>query len=163
MIHGRPESIRLVKKVIQLGCVWATILCLIVQSVGAAAGGVLCLGCSNIWGGVAIASAPCTPANDCCASHCEGESSRPHQNEDDEDHPPPDCGCFDVTLSPNAGTLAKPPSKIILSTVQFTVPAAVLTANSCVAAESRRIRGARDGPPLVRTLQPWGQRTVLLI
>jgi hypothetical protein len=152
------------KNAVQSVSVWLTALCLLVQSVGAAGGGVLCLGCANIWGGFAVAAAPCTPASECCAAHADARPTHsPTDAGDDEKQPRPGCGCFDVTLSPNAGTLAKPPAKLVLSSAPSTIPAAVLAIEADGAIEAGQPWSVRDGPPIVRLLSPSARRTVLLI
>lgn len=149
----------LIEKAIHLAFVWTTAFCVLVQSVGAAAGGVLCVGCTDLPGGLALASAPCTPINDCCAKHTEHQSSQPDESEDDSDDA---CGCFDVTLSPTSGTLSQPPAKNTLALAHFAALAAV-TVNVPEVAVARPSWGARAGPPIVRLLVPSGRQTVLLI
>ncbi|MCI0362828.1 MAG: hypothetical protein L0Y44_10480 [Phycisphaerales bacterium] len=140
--------------------VWIVAFGTLAQSVGAAAGGVLCLGCENLWG-VAVASAPCTPVDDCCAdrdSHAKGAAPQ-DQNEGGSDD---GCGCIDIMLHPNAGTLAQPPVKIILAFLHFdALPAPIVAAPDVMAL--RPMWGDRAGPPIVHLLAPSSRQTVLLI
>ncbi len=137
---------------------WLTALCLLVQSVGAS-GGVLCVGCSNLWGGVALAGAPCRPASDCCANGAEHGSSPADERKGGGD---PGCGCFDVTLPPGAGTLGQSPVKLVLSPWHLVLPAAPVVAIS-EPLPAHPMRGARAGPPVVRLMLPSALRTVLLV
>ena len=156
----------LLKNPFHFACIWLTALCVFVQSVGAAVGGVLCLGCTDVpgsWGGISVTSAPCTPVFDCCAqpevqhkSHLDGRVS-----EDDPDSK--GCECFDITLKSHDGARACPQSKILHSFSHFLVPAAAIPAARDVSLDRAMWPpGARAGPLFVRLLVPLSRRTVLL-
>ena len=133
-------------------------MCVLVQGLGAAAGGVLCVGCPKLWGGVALASAPCTPVEDCCAADAAPVSQPDRSGDDGGDG----CGCVDVVLSPSAGTLAQPPVNLLLAPWHLTVAAAVIIPGPDAPAACPPW-SARAGPAIVRLLVPAARRTVLLI
>jgi hypothetical protein len=128
----------------------------LLQSVGAAAGEVLCVGCTHVAGGVAIAQAPCTPAVNCC----EREPAPPAGH--DDDHADDDCGCVDVRLSSGAAAAAQAAAKLVLAAA----PLAIVTTHgleALTASAARPSVGARAGPPLVRLLAPSARRTVFIV
>ena len=155
----------LLKKTIHSACIWLTALCVFVQGVGAALGGVLCVGCNDAtagWGGIGLTSAPCTPDYDCCAQTDDQHKS----DADDCDSkgvadPGDDCGCVDITLTAHDGALVCPPVKFILSFSHFVAPAPATLVTADVSGDLP-LRWARAGPPCVRLLVPLARRTVLL-
>jgi hypothetical protein len=91
--------------------------------------------------------------------HPTWQSSHSDEGQGDDD---PGCGCFDVTVSPNASRVAQLPVKVILSLSHVALPAALIVALP-EATAARPLSDARAGPWLIRLLLPSGRQTVLLI
>jgi hypothetical protein len=152
------------RNAIRLAWIWTTALCLLVQGVGTAAGGVLCLGCDNApgaWSSVAVTTAPCTPKNDCCDGHGPGGGPASHPDPDDGDGGDPGCGCIDVTLPAADGMPGHRPVAFTLCLLHVAVAAPVLVAGSDVPA-AWPLWSARAGPS-IRLLLPSARQTVLNI
>jgi hypothetical protein len=135
-------------------CAWIAALGVLLQSVGAAAGEVLCVGCTHVAGGVAIAKAPCTPAVNCC----DREAPPPAEHEGDGD----DCGCVDVKLSAGVVAAAHATAKLVVTAAPFAI-VTMHDLEALAAPAARPAIAARAGPPLVRLLAPSGRRTVLIV
>lgn len=168
---GRPEGGRrytrsvvahwgnaLNRTAIQLALVWLTIACVLAQNAGAAAGGVLCLGCSNVWGGLALSDAPCEGEASCCSAHEHEQHSQPAAPADDEH----DCGCIDLTLSPINGTVAQPAVKLLITFAHIALPATFQVGESAGHLPVIHMP-PREGPPPGRAFTPLARKTVLLI
>jgi hypothetical protein len=152
------------KKSIHLGFVWLLALCVCAQGIGAAAGGVLCFGCTNVWGGVGVVTQACESTENCCANvahHSDDSAPCDDQDRHDQSHSQ-DCGCVDVTLAPHVATAAKPSFKIILPIVQHALVSLPLAMESQILT-LHRPSTARAGPITVRLLSPCERRTVLVI
>jgi len=146
--------------------VWMTALCVVLQSVGAAAGGFVCIGCPNTAAGVAISSAPCNEIDACCSDQVApapdacGDSCPDHDQHSDSQ----DCGCVDISISVNASTLSLPPLKFTLSATAYADQIPALVAIDDFVDDGPRLSWTvRGGPPIVWSLAPSLRRTVLLI
>jgi hypothetical protein len=135
---------------------WLAAICLFLQSAGTSAGKVLCLGCADESFGMALTSAPCISAGECCAGDSEETAG------DEEE--PSDCNCVDVALASDDGAPSWRSMKATLSFLHFGFPAADLAPPAqAVAAIGSSMRGARAAPPAVRLLAPSARRTVLIV
>ncbi len=143
----------------KLVCVWLTALSLLVQSVGVAAGGVLCIGCTESDTGIAFAGDPCSPARDCCAPDPGGERTSPAPADDDDR----DCGCIDIVLPANTGTVSSQPAKLPLGVSHQPLVHAAAMIEPCVLRPAAVAPIARAGPGIVRLLVPSARQTVLLL
>lgn len=153
----------MINRALHLAFVCLMSLGIIAQGFGASGGGVLCLGCTNAWAGVAVVNAACLPSSDCCGGST-GHTKK-SCDEDQETHPegcPDGCGCVDVTLSHNIVIAGKTSTKSILPLVHNAViPAPVFVTQQVMVRSNAS--GARAGPDLVRLLVPCARQTVLLI
>ena len=147
------------KKPANLIWILTTALCVLVQGVGSAAGGVLCLGCTNLWGGVAVASAPCTSADDCCSEAPESKKAPADDHTDKSDH---DCGCVDIKLSHHSGTVLRSSPKAVFP-ISFVILPAVFAVEQPNVPSTGVMRASRYGPPTVPLLSPTSRWTILHI
>ena len=152
------------KKSLHLGFVWLMALCVFAQGIGAAAGGVLCFGCANVWGGVAVVKQACETTDTCCANRADhSNKAAPCDDEGDGHSPSQHCGCVDVTLAPHAAVATKPSFKLILPLVQHAIVALpIMLAQQSPVLNPQGT--ARAGPVLqVRSLNPAERQTVLIL
>lgn len=153
-------------RLFKISVAWITALCLSVQSVGAAAGGFVCIGCPNTTTGVALSSAPCDEVDACCSNEqAPITDSCPESCPDHDQHSAPaDCGCVDISISASTATVATQPVKIMLSLTSFADPIPAMVAwEDEMEISSRMSWTVRGGPPVVRSLAPSSRRTILLI
>ncbi len=149
---------RLPKTAIHHALLWTTVICILFVQ-GAGGRNVLCLGCADFPGGVALKTASCSPVNDCCTP----QSGKAPSNSEggDADQAPDRCACVEIAHSTFDGTSTPSPVPIALHPSYFTFLPDAMPAVSTVLAAPRW--GARAGPPMARLLSPAARHTIHLL